>query len=85
MVYALLGHNSYVSSEAFWYVFPHSFVDELRTNETERVYVKASTMQTAAKLKINRLYQLIAVFPVTISTRTICRIMSMKALTRRTQ
>ncbi|KAF4149935.1 hypothetical protein GN958_ATG00874 [Phytophthora infestans] len=33
MVYALLGHRSYVSSEAFWYVFPHGFVKELRKSE----------------------------------------------------
>ncbi|ETM98560.1 hypothetical protein PPTG_24588 [Phytophthora nicotianae INRA-310] len=33
MVYALLGDKSYVSSESFWYIFPHGFIDELRKSE----------------------------------------------------
>ncbi|ETL49318.1 hypothetical protein L916_01175, partial [Phytophthora nicotianae] len=35
MIYALLGHKSYVSSEAFWYLFPHGFIDELRQSEED--------------------------------------------------
>jgi hypothetical protein len=35
MVYALLGHKSYVSSESFWYVFPRGFMDALRKSEEE--------------------------------------------------
>ncbi|ETL95647.1 hypothetical protein L917_06590 [Phytophthora nicotianae] len=37
MVYALLGHKSYISSEAFWYIFPHGFMDELRKMEMNEV------------------------------------------------
>ncbi|KAG1711383.1 hypothetical protein DVH05_008637 [Phytophthora capsici] len=35
MVYALLGHKSYVSSETFWYLFPHGFIDELRQSKED--------------------------------------------------
>ncbi|ETN10951.1 hypothetical protein PPTG_22614 [Phytophthora nicotianae INRA-310] len=37
MVYALLGHKSFISSEAFWYIFPHGYMDELRKMEMNEV------------------------------------------------